>query len=412
MISESSELMANRRAWLWVLVASTVLSQTALNVFRPVTSYKLLDLGASDVLIGAVTAAFALIPLIIALPVGRFADTSERLHRVIACAAALLSLGGVVLAATSSIPLVFAASAVLGLGHLLFTISGQTTIARRSAPETLDGDFGYFTAAFSVGQLIGPLIAGGILGSRAQATEITTALAVGSAAALLAAVLALASGHGRRPPELTTAETPSPDPDAVEDKPSVRAVLRIPGVPSHITASLLLLVMIDLLTAYLPLVGERAGVTPAAVGVLLAVRSAASFASRLMLSRLVLRYGREPLIASSLLVAGFALAGGTSLAGHLWVAGVLFVIGGFFLGLGQPITMALITQTVPAHWRGTALATRLLGNRLGQVAIPALAGLLAAPVGPAGPIWAACACLIVSGVEQSVRASTLRRSEG
>ena len=38
-----------------------------------------------------------------------------------------------------------------------------------------------------------------------------------------------------------------------------------------------------------------------------------------------------------------------------WVAGVLLAICGFFLGLGQPITMALVTQAVPPSSRGQHL---------------------------------------------------------
>ena len=60
--------------------------------------------------------------------------------------------------------LVFAASAVLGMGHLCFTIGGQTAIARYAADRDLDKGFGWFTAAFSAGQMIGPALGGWIVG--------------------------------------------------------------------------------------------------------------------------------------------------------------------------------------------------------------------------------------------------------
>ena len=58
---------------------------------------------------------------------------------------------------------------------------------------------------------------------------------------------------------------------------------------------------------------------------------------------------------------------------------------------------------MPASWRGSALAVRLVGNRVGQVAMPLLAGLVAAPLGPAGAIWSTCAVLVGSGLEKTLR---------
>lgn len=82
--------------------------------------------------------------------------------------------------------------------------------------------------------------------------------------------------------------------------------------------------------------------------------------------------------------------------------------GGFTLGLGQPLTMSLVTQAVPADWRSSALAVRLMGNRAGQVVLPATAGLLAAPLGPAAAVWFACAVLAASGLERTAAARRRR----
>ena len=49
--------------------------------------------------------------------------------------------------------------------------------------------------------------------------------------------------------------------------------------------------------------------------------------------------------------------------------------------------MTLVVQTVPASARATALGLRLTGNRVGQVATPALAGLLAGGAGVTPVFW-------------------------
>ncbi|MDO4917945.1 MFS transporter [Kocuria sp.] len=151
-------------AWLWVLVASAVLTQSGLNLFRPITSYKLLALHADPVVIGLTTAAYALLPLVSAVWLGRVSDRIPQLRVLILAGVGLLGLAGVGLALAGSVWLVFVASAVLGMGHLCFTIGGQTAIARYAVDRDLDKGFGWFTAAFSAGQMIGPALGGWIVG--------------------------------------------------------------------------------------------------------------------------------------------------------------------------------------------------------------------------------------------------------
>jgi MFS family permease len=63
------------------------------------------------------------------------------------------------------------------------------------------------------------------------------------------------------------------------------------------------------------------------------------------------------------------------------ILGVIVFFTGFSLGVGQPLTMTLISQLTLPEDRALAVSTRLTGNRLGQFLIPAGAGLLAAGSG-------------------------------
>ena len=55
-MSEPAAEKHSSRLWLWVLTGAAVLTQTALNLARPVISYKLLALGGDAAVIGVVTA--------------------------------------------------------------------------------------------------------------------------------------------------------------------------------------------------------------------------------------------------------------------------------------------------------------------------------------------------------------------
>lgn len=415
---------ARSGAWLWFLVAGALLTQTALNLVRPVTTYKLLSLDADSVTVGLVTAAYAVLPLATAMWLGRMTDRVRDLRTMVVAGALVLALGAVALALAPNAALVAAASALLGMGHLLFTIAGQSAVARFSPADQLDKGFGWFTAAFSAGQLVGPLLAGALLGSGGdvaspeRVADITLSLWIGAALSLLVVPVMLlrprASGTARQPAPAdddaaAAAERTAPATGELEAVPetapraSMLRILKVPGVPSHMLASLALLAMLDILTAFLPLVGERAGVSPAWIGVLLAVRGGASILSRVLLPWLAHRMSRRALLLVSLYGAGCALAVPPAVITVPWLAALLLFVGGFCLGLGQPITMTLVSTSVPPSWRGSALAVRLVGNRAGQVAMPLLAGLVAAPLGPAGAIWSACAVLLMSGLEKTVR---------
>ena len=138
------------------------------------------------------------------------------------------------------------------------------------------------------------------------------------------------------------------------------------------------------------------------VGVLLGVRGLASIASRLLLPWLSGRFSRERLLVVSLIASGVTLIVPPLFLDRFWWAALLLAVGGFFLGLGQPLTMTMISTSVPDAWRGSALAVRLMGNRVGQVLLPVAAGAVAAPLGPGGAIWLTCALLLGSGLEKAV----------
>jgi MFS family permease len=374
-----------------MLIAAAGLCQIGSNFARPLISYKVLALGGDSIIVGVTSASYALVPVAAALWLGRVSDRRGSLRGIVIAGTLLLSVGPFVLALSPSLLLVAVASALLGMGQLCFTIAGQAAIARFVPVSHMDAAFGWFTASFAVGQMVGPLLAGLAMGS-SQGVPAGVRLADANTGLLIAGIISalavpFAFGTSLKPSADRQDAAPPPRPE------SVSALLGYPTVRTNMVASLALLATTDILVAFLPLLGEDQGVPPVIVGILLAVRAAASIASRLLLPVLLARSSRPALVIASLAGAGTTLALLPFLFHFPWIAGTLLLIGGFFLGLGQPITMTLVTQAVPPASRGAALALRLLGNRVGQVILPAAAGLLAAPVGASGALWMSCAVL-------------------
>lgn len=384
-----------------MLIASAVLCQIALNLARPLISYKVLALGGDSVAVGLTSASFALLPVAIALWLGRMSDRRTSMRGITVAGTLLLAAGPFLLSAAPSLLLVGISSAVLGVGHLCFTIAGQSAIARFVPLSRMDAAFGWFTAAFSLGQLLGPLAAGLAMGSAGNASAVArlmdanAALLLAGAIAVLAIPVALVATTKKH---ATAPETSDVGPAKAPPSKSVAHLLAIPTVKTNMLASLALLATTDIIVAFLPLLGEEKGIAPIGIGILLAIRAAASITSRLLLALMLTRWSRTGLITASLVGAGVSLSILPWLFGNPVSAAALLAIVGFFLGLGQPITMTLITQAVPPDARGAALALRLLGNRLGQVVLPVGAGLLAAPAGPGGALWMSSAVLCAASI--------------
>jgi MFS family permease len=386
--------------WLGRILVTLVLTQAATFLARPVTSYRALALGADERVIGLITASFAVIPLVVAVPLGRVTDR-RRPVGMLAAGVVLLAASYLLLGLAGSLAELALWSALLGLGHLALILAAQSLIAQQSDDRQHDRDFGLMAAAVSLGQLIGPVLGGLVLsagagpdGSLEGATTRAFLVAAGLATLALPACFGTgaAAGSGR-------------DPGAEAGRP-MRAtdIVRAPGVPAGMFASVAILAAVDIITAYLPVIGERNGIGPAVVGALLSLRAAASILSRLLIPPMVRALGRVRLIAVS--AAGSALAMGVlPVPDEAAALAVVLVVAGFFLGIGQPLTMSLIVQAVPDDARGTALAIRLFGNRVGQVATPAVAGLVAGAAGIAAAFW------LLGGL-LAVAAATVARQPG
>ncbi|MBR7672942.1 MFS transporter [Streptomyces daliensis] len=357
---------------------------------RPAVSYHALALGADARAVGVVTAVYALLPLAVAVPLGRRTDRG-RCGPLLPLGVALIAAGCALSGTADSLGPLAAWSALMGLGHLAFVIGAQSLVARQSGPGEHDRNFGHFTIGASLGQLVGPLLAGWLVGGGTGASGGADGASAGAAgldgsfalfasgALALCAVLSLWRIEDR-----AVVARAARDAGEGEGPVPVSSILRARGVPAGIFTSLAVLSATDVLTAYLPVVGEERGIAPALVGVLLSLRAAASVASRLVLPPMAAWLGRQTLLVVSCLL-GAVLCVLLAVPVPVWALALALVLLGFCLGVGQPLTMTTVVQAAPVGARSTALALRLTGNRLGQVAAPAGAGLVAGVAGAAAP---------------------------
>ncbi|WP_166866902.1 MFS transporter [Salinibacterium sp. ZJ70] len=352
-----------------------LLCQVVVGIARPAVSYRALELGADEFLIGVLVAAFAVLPLVAAIAIGRLAGHA-RFVAIVPISGGVLLAGAAALAALAGdLVALGVASALLGLGNLVVLLGAQSWISRAATTTRYDAGFGWLTAGMSVGQAIGPLITGIVVGQRDTDPDVVAQafwVAAGFALVLSATFISRATprtGTGAEPQVLSPA-----------------AILRRPGVLTSMAVSVSLLTSVDILAAYLPVIGESTGMRPEVVGALLAIRGIASAVPRLLLGLLTRRWSRTLLVAAST-IGGAATMIAVALSGNTIALAIVMLAGGFLIGLGQPLTMSLVALAVPREMRSEALAVRLVGNRIAQTAIPLIAGGLAVGAGTAAVFW-------------------------
>ncbi|WP_240619363.1 MFS transporter [Blastococcus sp. TF02-8] len=373
------------RRMLGLLLLHSALTQVVTFVLRPTSAYRALELDVPPAWLGALTASFAVVPLVLAVPSGQATDRfGER--RVMLVGAVLLALSGLVFATGrgGAAGLVLG-SVVLGTGHLLSVVGQQAAVANTAGPGRFDTAFGYYTFAASLGQAVGPgLIT--LIGGRGALPDTTpifwTATGLGVALLLCTATLRLpvrAPGGG------------------AAEAGGMGTLLRLPGLVRALLISCVVLAAVDITLVYLPALGADRGLAAGFVGLLLTLRAVASMVSRFFLGKLVARVGRRRLMITSVALSALSMA---VVAAPLPPAGLaaVVVLLGLGLGVGQPLTMSWLAEVAPAGLRSRAMSLRLTGNRLGQVLIPSTVGLVAAGVGAAGVLWATAAALAVVGV--------------
>ena len=368
-----------------VLLVHSALTQIITFVLRPAATYRAIELDVPGAWLGALGAAFAVVPLVLAVPSGQATDRfGER--QVMLVGAVLMALGGAVfLTERGGAAGLVLGSVVLGTGHLLSVVGQQAAVANTAGPGRFDTAFGYYAFAASLGQAIGPalitLLGGG--GSLPDTTPIFAA-AAGLGVVLLACTPFLRiPGAARASGGVASG--------------GMGTLLRLPGLLRALLISCVVLAAVDITLVYLPALGADRGLAAGFIGLLLTLRAVASMASRLFLGRLVRLVGRRRLMIVSVALSAVSMVVVAVPMPPVAMA-VVVVLLGLGLGVGQPLTMSWLAEVAPAGLRGRAMSLRLTGNRLGQVLIPSAVGLVAAGVGAAGVLAATAAALAVVGV--------------
>jgi MFS family permease len=371
--------------WARPLLISSTLTQATIYVLRPMITYRAIELDASAYEIGIIAALYALFPVLVALQfgslVGKFGE-----GKFIILGTVSMALTSLALMFANSVSTLAVATAFAGISHLACMVGGQSMVALRAPKKNYDAYFGYYTFSASLGHLVGPLIAAIVAGSNGTLPKSTSnAFLLGFVLCILAFFPAIKWWNER--PINTTQKDENTYKLAI-------SLLKKPGITAAIYVSLAISSVADVLVVFLPLFGTENNLSPYAIGVILAIRAGTTMISRFFLGALSARFSTYTLLMVSTSVSVLA-CGGMAVAKTPLTLGAIVFIAGFSLGVGQPLTMSLVSQKTTADERALAVSARLMGNRLGQFIVPAGAGVLAAGAGT-GAVFIALSILLAS----------------
>ena len=365
-----------------LIVLLTVLNHLAYTGSRVTVSLFAIHEGATPLTIGALMSLFALLSMLISVPVGRLVDRIGVFAPVTAAAASVF-IGLLLPFAWPDLHALFPAAMAIGTGFGVYHVVLNNMVGALGRPEDRARNFSWLALGFSTGGLFGPIIAGfaiDTIGYRAA----FLALAAFPAIALVPLVMrrhAVPQGHGGR---------------GVVSAGGVLELLREPRLRAAFLVSGVLAMGWDLYSFALPIYGSHIGLSASTIGLVMGSFAGATFAVRLVMPALVRRLKEWTVISSALFIAGasFALFPAAKDVAALMPLSFLLGIG---LGSAQPMIMALLYAASPPGRQGEVVGVRTSMLSTSSTTLPLVFGALGTALGMTPVFWAMAACMLAGG---------------
>jgi MFS family permease len=364
------------------IVALVLLNSSAFKGVRILNTLYALELGASPFAIGVLLAMYALFPMVLAVYAGKVAD---RYGVRLPLTAGMVGMGiGIFLPYLEpSLPVLFAAAAVVGLGFIFVQVSMQSLTGSLGGSATRTRNFNSYALAIACTDLIGPVLAGFSIDHLGHVPTYLLLAALNTAAVL--GLLALLQRM-----HTTVQKAPGAGSQRMTD------LMREPALRRTFIASAVVMTGIDLYQLYMPLYGHAVGLSASVIGMVLGAFAAAAFVVRIMIPWLVRRHGEEKTLAYSLFLAATTFVLIPFFTQAVVLGAISFVLG-LGLGLGQPLSTMLTYNHSPAGRAGESLGLRIAINNLTHVAVPVVFGAVGAAFGLSPVFWVNSVFLAIGG---------------
>jgi MFS family permease len=360
----------------------TVLGHTAFVGSRMTISLHAIQLGASPFTVGLLMSLYAMVPMLLALYVGRAIDRVGAFRPLAWCAAAM-SLAVFVPFLWPAIIGLCVTATLIGTSFLVYHMALNTVVGAMGGADDRATNFSWLALSFSISGFAGPMIAGFAIDATSHRTAMLI-LALFPAAALL-------------PLHFLRKSVPEVNRErAAAGERRVGDLLRNRKLRPAFAASLVLSMGWDLYSFLMPVYGSRVGLSASEIGVIMGFFAAATFAVRLLMPLFSRRLGEWTVIVAAMLVSGSAY-----LLFPLATNGTTLMALSFLLGLGlgaaQPMIMSLLYTASPPGRQGEVVGVRTTLLNGSHTFLPLAMGALGAALGMMPVFWSMAGVLFVGG---------------
>jgi MFS family permease len=364
------------------LIVLGVCNHVALSGARVAVSLDALGRGASPLAVGVLVSLFALLPVFLAVSVGRLADRVG-VRRPMLWGSAGTAAGAALPFALPGLPALFIAAALIGAAFMLFQVPAQRATGDLADVPDRAASFSYLALGYSISGFIGPLAAGLAIDH----------LGFGAAYALLAALpllpLAMLAARRLALPRPRGALAPATPGGMLE-------LIRIPVLRRLFLINAAFALGWDLHTIFVPIYGAGIGLSAAAIGAILSAFAAATFFVRLAIPWIAHRVTEARVLTVALATAGLVYLA-FPFVGSAWALAALSFVLGLGLGSGQPVVLSLLHENAPPGRVGEVVGVRMSLIQSMAVAVPLVFGALGTSLGLVPVFWVVGACLGGSG---------------
>ena len=353
------------------LIAAQVCLHACMTGFRMAAPLMALRQGYSPLAVGMLLALFALAPVFMALPAGRYADR-RGLKKPVAMAVVIASAGAAVSVAFPVFGVLCLTALTCGAATGLAMIALQRHVGRLANNATeLKQVFSWMAIGPSISNFLGPFAAGVLIDSFGF-----------RAAFLLLALLPLLAWVWVR----HTVEHEPVAPELRQSSGSSWNLLKDAGFRKLMLINWMLSSCWDVHTFLVPVLGHERGLSATVIGSILGAFALAATAIRILMPWLAAHL-RESVVIGTAMGATAVLFGVYPLVHAAWAMAALSILLGFALGSVQPMIMSTLHQMTPHHRHGEALGLRAMAINGSSVVMPLLFGSAGALVGVGAVFW-------------------------
>jgi MFS family permease len=364
------------------LICLLILGHVAFAGNRFTLTLQAVALHASPLAIGIVMSLLMVVPMVLSIHMGRWADRFG-FARPAAIGLGVLGLGSLVAGLLPSLAALYVASVCIGSGYTLVHVAINNAVGQLTPARELTRSFSIVAIGFSLSGMSGPLIAGFAIDHLGHAAAFLGML--GFAGASLAMLLPLARQSRERIPNA-----------AAPASGSALDLLRHGPLRAVLIVSALLSMGWDMFVFLAPLHGVRSGLSATSTGLLMGAFGAGTLAIRLLLPLVHSRLGEWRILSWALFGAAMCY-GLFPLATTLPLLLVAAFAMGLSVGCGQPMAMSLLHLTAPPSRAGEAVGMRTSIVSASQTFFPLVFGALGSALGVGAVFWAGATVLASGG---------------